>query len=404
MNIHTKKYKTKKFLLSLTVILFFLSSCRIYRILTFTNSITNNIQVSKTHYKEVIPFNYENWIFINANINGATTSSKFLLDTGSPSFINFKTKDSLSIQSKRILSSKEVGRFDIATTNIMLGNLSFINSKFLVLDYMDFNAIIGVNIMQNSIWSINFLDSTITITNELDSVKEYTNNFKAPFTYRGKQKTPIIKLLINGKDSVEAIIDTGEPTALLFNKEFNLNSISEVTPENIATSQKNNNLLYHSTEKDSIKFRSIVRLTELRIGELIVKNSIAIHRHSYSGLSALGLDFLKNYIVTFDWNKQLVYFKPILGRQHPENQSSYGFNCWVDSTNIVVTDIFDKSKAKSIGLQSGDQIESINSILAKNIDSKTVQQINEGNFTNAIEIKLKGKQQILTIEKYNLLN
>ena len=86
------------------------------------------------------------------------------------------------------------------------------------------------------------------------------------------------------------------------------------------------------------------------------------------------------------------------------NQSSYGFNCWVDSTNIVVTDIFDKSKAKSIGLQSGDQIESINSILAKNIDSKTVQQINEGNFTNAIEIKLKGKQQILTIEKYNLLN
>ena len=236
--------------------------------------------------------------------------------------------------------------------------------------------------MQNQIWSFNFKDSAVTITDRLDSLKEEISGAsKTHFRPFNKQKTPIVKLVLNGHDTIEAFIDIGNSGTLNLFSSFNITDIKTDTSGNIATELFRNEEIDKKHPQDSISKNYIIRLNSLSIGSIKEEN-ITASSTSYHAMNLLGIGFLKHFIVTIDWLNNDVYLKPVEGRDFKPNTPTFGISVSHEHKRLIISSIYKGSEAEKQGIHWENEIESINNIEARNIDSKTIDSINNGTFNN----------------------
>jgi hypothetical protein len=385
-----------RFIAFFTVIL--ISSCNILRLLSLNKILFKAPIVAQHNFKEEKKFRFiGGWIYIYAKINGSD-SLEFMLDTGSPSFISFGTKDSLNIKSKKIVDSLEY-----CSLNTQIGNINYQNTSYMVFNVYSFKRLIGVNLMQNQIWSFNFKDSIVTITDKLDYLKTEIDGFKIPFKPFGKQRTPVVKLIMNDNDTIEAFIDIGDAGFINLSSRFNLAKIKANNPQYVATALYKNDNYNRKNPQDSIAEAYTVKFNSLRIAGFRTENIVASYDPSDKGRNLVGLGFLKNFIVTIDWLNNDIYLKPIEGRKLIDNVSTYGLNIYRKHNSLRISSVCKNSEAENQGIKCGDEIESINGIEASNIDNKTIELINIGSPDNEeIILKLKNRKNPIHFKKYYL--
>jgi len=396
----------KKLIIVSTVFLAFLAastSCVLLRQKTFRKSLKTSALTSR-NFQDSFKFSLTNWILIKAKLNGTQQEQTFILDTGSPCTYSFKTSDALNLKTKKLM---RLGSYktDYGFADAQIGNIAYQNLQFLAMDAMLFewqkvSGIIGVNAMQNSIWEINFRDTIITISDTLTNFRNVTDAFKTKFKPFSEQQTPVVKLTINDKDTVNAFIDTGEPGFIKFNSDFDISNLKANQPEAIKTAYYDINDQGKKLKKKSIYEIDYIKLNSLRIGDFKLDSSIVEKISLYNGKNLVGLGFLKNFIVTLDFKNYDLYLKPLEKAHFPTNISSYGFECFKSKGVLEVDYIYKGSLAEQLGIKCGDKIIKINNQDINDIDKDTFKSLSD-HFPSdkKIVITFKDKDKEITLKK-----
>jgi hypothetical protein len=376
-----------------------ITSCGFLKMGKLQNNFFITESATLKNFLETTKFRLDGWIYVNTELNQNGNKHELIFDTGSPSFISFKAKDSLNIQSKKVIRFGKM-KIDECVMTVQLGNLIFNDSKFLVLNH-GIAGLLGVNVMQHYIWSINFEDSTLSITDNLDSLDiELTDAYKISFEPYSEQKTPVVKLVVNNADTVEAFIDSGYGDYILFNKTFNTETIKKENPDNIAVSTYSKQ---RSNGTKTINESHEIRINSLRIGNFEATNTVVVKGSLYDGKNLIGMKFLRNFIVTIDWLHSDIYLKPIEGRKLIDNIATYGFTCYKDSNFLKVTYVYSDSPASKQGIQSDDEIIRVNNQEIKDLPVNVVEMINNKEMSDIkLLLTIKNKEQNISLSKYNV--
>lgn len=91
----------------------------------------------------------------------------------------------------------------------------------------------------------------------------------------------------------------------------------------------------------------------------------------------VGLDFLKNFIVTIDFKNHLLYLKPLEKTHFPKNIASFGFECFKRKGVLEVDFIYKGSLAEQLGIKCGDKILKVNNQDIKDIDNNTLKLLTD---------------------------
>ena len=402
---------TKRLILTSTVFLALLAvitSCILVRQKNFRKSLKTSALTSH-NFQESFKFSLTQWILVKANLNGIQQEQTFILDTGSPCTYSFKTTDESNLQTKKLL---RLGSYktDYGFSDTQIGNISYKNLQFLAMDFELFkwqkvSGIIGVNAMQNSVWEINFRDTIITVSDNLTNFKNITNAYRTKFKPYSEQQTPVVKLTINNKDTVTAFIDTGEPGFIKFNSDFNVLSLKEKEPESVKTAYYDIDDNGKKLKKKSIYERDHIKLNSLKIGDFELDSSIVQRVSLYKGKNLVGLNFLKNFIVTIDFKNHDLYLKPLERTHFPKNIVSYGFECFKRSGFLEVDFIYKGSLAEKLGIRCGDKIVKVNNQDIIDINDNTLKSLNDDSPSDKeIVLVFQNKDTEIRLKKVPVFN
>lgn len=396
--------KKKLSIVSVIFLTFILTTaCVIFRQKKFKNSLKTQTLTSRD-FQDSFKFNLAQWVIIKAKLNGMQEEQKFILDTGSPCTFSFKTKEDSKLKTKKLF---RLGSYktDYGFSDVNISNITYKNLQFLAMDYELFNwhklsGIIGVNAMQNSIWEINFKDSVITVSDQLTNFKNITNVYKTKFKPYSEQQTPVVKLTINNKDTITAFIDTGEPGFISLNSDFDVTSLKNKYPESVKTAYYDIDDQGKKLKKKLIYEKDYIKLASLKIGDFEIDSSITQRVSLYKGRNLVGVEFLKNFIVTIDFKNYDLYLKPLEKTNFPKNIASYGFEIYRMKDFLEVGFIYKGSLAEQLGIACGDKIIKINNQNIKDIDKDILESLTDDLPSDKeITITFKDKEKEITLKK-----
>ena len=99
------------------------------------------------------------------------------------------------------------------------------------------------------------------------------------------------------------------------------------------------------------------RLDSLTVGEFTHRDLI-VDRHSRSNV--VGLRYLKRFLVTFDFPRNVVYLKPGKGFDQLDEWNLSGLHIWRVNGEAVIESVDAGSPAASLGLQAKDVVVEVN--------------------------------------------
>ena len=253
--------------------------------------------VKQKDYLVEIPFNYINkHIFIEVIISDKKYN--FLFDTGyelttiDPKIsneINYKLIKEIDLSGSSIANQKANL---IELPNISISNLNFEETYGMVQDlsYMKenkekstINGVIGNNLMRKSKWQIDYVKRVIRISNKTEK-------------FKGLQNAKKIEL--NNKDWGLGYVDI-ELNDQKHKFIFDLGSSGEFTA--------NLSFVKFLKEKDTLiqQDKQTFRVGKIKIGEIEINNkSITLEKYVSS---LLGNAFFENYLLTIDWEKNILF-------------------------------------------------------------------------------------------------
>jgi len=376
-----------------------LASCGFIRMKKFAKTLETRSLVSKD-FVQTIKFRQDSqYIYIDAKVNGDKVDREYILDTGSPTLFFTEAEDTLNLQLKRLYNFGKNNQAKYGFTNAKIGTIEYKNLSYMFLKpYWDFKQLgmLGCNTMQNTIWSFNFMDSIITISDNIEKFTNLDSYYKIKFKPRRSQETPYIQAVINKKDTVSVMIDSGDNT-FIKGYDWDKNKF-EIDSNNIKICKINLNLYGSNLKKDSIITRKYFRINSLNIGEYEMNNIVVD-----GGVYQIGLRFLKNFDITFDWINHYFYFKENGTADFPTNINSYGFKVTNNNEKLRVYMLYNDSKAAKLGMKLGDEILSINGIDAKDIDKNILDKINNKlSIDDEFIFTIKGIEKNIKLKKESL--
>jgi len=296
---------------------------------------------------------------IEAEVNGV--KGQFLFDTGAPIVISQEFAEKLNLKAKAKGGVRDSGgnyqakQVYLEIDSINVGGVCFKNMGAVVQNLqssdifkcLDFDGIVGANLMRQAYWKINYTEETLSFSSDLsdldlDSTYSSTN-FSTLFT-----GTPSLHLHLNEIRVQKILFDTGS------NKGFSLPLRYLRQMEDSATVESTwefGSTSYGVGGKDQADtiFHAVV--DTLQLGSLLFPNTIAaFDKHSYT----IGNDFLRHYDVILDWESNKIHMREVSAFNYTELKT-LGFGVDLTNGQIRVGSIFAGSQAEE-KLKKDDQI------------------------------------------------
>ncbi len=378
-----------KLILPMLVVGFLLASCGALKV----NHLKNKGKVQPANFNQTTKFEVKNnLIIVKVTINGIDYN--FIYDTGAAinvisdelaATLGLKSKASITVgNSQGTKSKKSVYLLD----SLKLANVIFYDQIVIASDlkktdcfFDNIDGILGAALMKKAFWFINNQNKEITLSNNFNNLPLLENAISFPFITHAD--IPFVNCTIDGFKNKKIEFDMGSAGSISLNKKnitspylFNFDAYS------IGNSSKG---LDGSGKVDTTFY---VKKAGLQFGKLTIPTSQILKvKNGHSNL--LGMDILKNYNFTLNWQKKEMHFKQLNEpSQNFINSAGFRFN-EVDG-QIKVNEIFSKSNAQLAGLQIGDIIKSINGV-------------NYYNLTKTEQCSLLNKPMDYTIDNYNVV-
>lgn len=366
--------------------------CNVYKVLKI-KSLFGKESVVQKDFKKDFEFSLHNdLIVIKAKINDNTQEFEFLLDTGALTLLSKELVEQLKIKTIDISPDKIHSlAFDIESSalkasflklkKVEIGGIIFKNICAMVLDYSKMgmlsclakDGIIGANLMKNCVWQINYKDTTISITDNIKSLKHIDDAQKISFYTTTIQETPHFKSLLNGNIEIDFIFDTGHNGFITISSNLLMSNVEELGFLDIVKGKTVPALTIQGkgiTKKTTYVY--LVKPKELQLGENNLKDIPLLLEHGEVKRGLIGNEFLKNYIITLDWQDKIIYLSPI--QELPTNMESFGLSWDFEESRLRVGVVWENTLPDSLGIEVGDEIVSIND---KDVNNFTQEEICE---------------------------
>lgn len=341
-------------------------------------------------------------LFESISLNNIQIKNEFILDTGSNiSILDESIFKKLNLKQKGttnnidILGNKKK-RNIYTVEELKINETLFLNVDFIVLDLKKhFNCenipgIIGTNVLKENIIKIDFNRKNARLINTIYKKSDFNK-----FQIKLKNNLPFVNLYIRNKKK-SFLLDTGDLNPLtLKNKDF------KFTKSNTNKSWKIEALVNSINDLNYIpKTFPVSSIKEIHIGkEIKMNSSIAI----FSNYRNIGIDFFKNTTIILDFKNKEGFIKK--GKKFDEDYSdldrfiSIAFKENYFYVSQITKDGYYKKK---YNVKLGDTLESINSILLYNENTKLDDDncliktlIKKELKKFPLKIKFKGKEELL---------
>lgn len=341
------------------IFVFIISSCTTH----WTTAVRSG-KVVKESFNETINFEEKlGLIIIPVVIKGKTY--RFLWDTGATSIISVELQDEYQFKtvSKGHYVDTDNNRKPISyvrVDTISLGNIVFADQTAFVEDFkanpiincLNVDGIIGGNLMRYCNWTIDYDNTTMTMSSQVPQELKETA-LSIPFKYDND-----FDLIVNVKIGRAKIsnmnIDYGSNGSLSFPQKILdvLKERSIVTETFLETGSKNSGLIGKTVEIE----REHAYTDSLFIGDQMLADvEIKVGRHAL-----IGKKILSRYVVTIDWDEQMLYFNNYT--YDDEHNNTFGFTLGVREKEIYVQSVTEYSDAYIKGLKPEMVVEKLNEL------------------------------------------
>jgi len=419
-------YKVKFLIMLMAILIIANSAYSNAQLPDFMNRLSGG-RVTNKNFKEVVDFTLvDKRICLKARINDYDQEFSFILDTYAICLIREGLLKKLHLD---ILDcTKELGKKFENTimrplfpkyNKISIGSVVFENIGSMVmketrdnplLDVLE-DGLIGANLMKSCIWQIDFRENKITITDRIDKFDNLDEAIQFPFKPMPLQGSPNIQVVLNGKDTVDVQFDTGGSGFLSF---LSPALKSEVESGRAVAWHAKLAIPVNRGESTGIETHYFVKLKTLEIGSTMFKDiPAAVYNPSNENLmnkGSIGIEFLRNFIVTLDWLENKIYLIPIEGRDLKQNIRTFGFSYAYENGAIRVESIYEGSEAEKSGIKIGDRIFSINGHETEYLSDTQVKKFRYGDLKFSkeedenitIEVLIGGQRKKIKLKAYRL--
>jgi predicted aspartyl protease len=410
----------RKYFYLFTILFLLLEGCQIFQAIKVGKAMSKATLKNK-EFIQIVPFEFiGGHITIKVKLNGSSKNYDFYLDTGAPTIVSSSLTDTLKIP-KKIMFSKIADSGPIQNTyckieNIQIEKINYSRVGAINIDLIKMvnprcnqvpDGIIGSNVLSKGILQIDFDKKELVITDNIKSLGYIKNSIKTPFIAASFSHTPIIPIYINDTIPVDLVFDTGNNGFITLNDlETEKTIYKSIQDDNICDAVGiGYNDIYGKS--DSVSLFSTIR-ANLKFGDTTFANvpctygkfkNVSSHKQG-----SIGNAFMKNFIITIDWNEKYIYLYPKSGVKLPDNRRSFGISYAFIENKLIIGTVYKNSEAEKLGLVPHDEILSINGILVSTLSEKDIcdynndkRDLNDNNDKLVIEVK-KG----LSIMKYNL--
>jgi predicted aspartyl protease len=420
------QYKAKFFIILMAILIIANSGNSNAQLPDFMNRLSGG-RVTNKNFKEVVDFTLvDNRICLKARINDYDRELSFILDTYAICLIREGLLNKLNLD---ILDcTRELGeKFENTIMRplfpkyhkISIGSVVFKDIGSMVMKetrenpllYVLEDGLIGANLMKSCIWQIDFMENKIIITDRIDKFDNLEDTIQFPFKPMPLQGSPNIQVVLNGKDTVDVQFDTGGTSFLSF---LSPALKSEVDSGRAVAWHAKLAIPVNKEESTGIETHYFVKLKTLEIGSKTFKDiPIAVYNPSNENLmnkGSIGIEFLKNFIVTLDWLENKIYLAPIEGRHLKQNIRTFGFSYGYEDGAIRVKSIYEGSEAEKSRIKIGDRIFSINGQDIKDLSDTQVKNLRYGDLEFSkeedenitIEVLIGDQRKKIKLKAYNL--
>jgi len=372
-------------------------------------------EVSKKHFKEEITFEERAGIII-LKIKIENEFYDFIFDTGAPNAVSLSLAEKLKLKTeceqKAVDSEGRSETAGFATIEkLSIGTIDFSNTACAIIDLekvpeikcINVQGLIGGNLMRKSKWQIDYKNQKIIFTSDLDSLLIPKNTPSISFKSL-VSGTPTIYCEVNGIQSEKAIFDTGSSGEILLTKK-DLDKLIEMDQKTYTVRGigSNSSGLYGRRPDTSY----LAKVDVFKLGDLNVLDNVLEFKNGDNG--NIGSGFLKNYIVTIDWDSERIWFQ-IKGEEQSSEWSSFGFVPAVKDGKMYISLLYDDSPAIANGLLLNDQILSINGIDFRLVSEEAYCEMIVNKFTwktsNELEMLIlsDGIEKQITLTRKDLFN
>jgi hypothetical protein len=384
-------------------------------------------RVAQSGFKETIDFTYvSGWICIKARLNDEERDRRFILDTYSVCLLR---EGLLNIPGLDVLdATKDLGgKFEGTPMKplfpkfrkVRIGRVVFEDIGAMVLSESSGNAVssmledglIGANLMRHCLWQVDFEKKKITLADRIEALGGLENAVRVSFKPKPLQYSPDVEVVLDGGEKASLQFDTGA-TGFISLLTPSLKSLVE-SGKAVAWTARLDRFI-EEPGATGIETHYFVRVPSLELGACVFENlAVAVLNPSRSELmnrGNLGLEFMENFIVTFDWSSNTIYLTPISDREPKHNIRTFGFTYGHRDGAMRIASIYAGSPAEKAGLRIDTPILSVNGKPVDRLTDDEVRRFQNGDLAFSaetdgeivLELLMEGKRIPLRFESYEL--
>jgi hypothetical protein len=226
------------------------------------------------------------------------------------------------------------------------------------------HGVLGASLMRHGVWQMNYRTRTLTVANDLDQLLRNTDSqdvgslhkrIKLPMELRDGR--PFIRLGLGQGQTVSAMVDTGWGGSIQLAQQDLPEAVQSIPPKARVQGVFESLEGLHSFEYQ------VLHIPQLLLGTLTLPDFPVLISGAGQGPSSalIGNDFLRYFVVTFDWPQATLYLEPVdsMEAMYPRLEG-YGFQTMVQNQGLRIKGLYWPSPAARSGLRVGDKITTIN--------------------------------------------
>lgn len=298
----------------------------------------------------------------------------FIFDTGAPTSISKEIQAELNFKviNKKHISDSQGNREKveyISIDTLFIANIPFINQSAFVGDFssnpvincMQVDGIIGSNTMRFCNWKLDPYQEKITLFNT-PYKKENEQVFSTPFRH-DRQYDMLVDLRIGHLKAKNIKIDYGSNGSLSLPQSAftTIQEAGVIDKTYTVIGQSQTGFLGEVIEREyEITYLDSISLGDCKFTDVKTKSG---------GTGLFGNKLLSEYIVTIDWDKQMLYFKDNNVVERSNATFGFGLGLNKEEDYVYVQSVIKESNAYSIGIRPMMKVAKIDSLDFMNGDT-----------------------------------
>jgi predicted aspartyl protease len=351
------KFQASQIILSILILLFLGGGCRPRVVKIFTDG-----SVQEEPFTATVPFQSKAGIMIiEATINGV--KGEFLFDTGAPNVVSRELAEKLGLKTLtkgRVTDSGGNRTSDnphVSLNEVEIGGVKFQNIGAVVLELsgsdvfrcLDFDGIIGANLMRRAYWKIDSENQTISLSSDLETLKRDSTYKVIPFGMKFTG-TPVIDIVLNQVELKNMVFDTGSNGDMKFPGVY-LEKLKEGKDVSVVRSYGAATYGVGGMAPQDTTFHALI--DSIRMGNLLLEKKV-VNFQMNEDADIIGMEFLKNFEILLDWNRKEILMKPIHDYEYTRVET-FGLGVNLADGEVLVGLLYNGSPAEQ-NLKIGDRI------------------------------------------------